>query len=362
MKAQKLKGNFWLPKSKAFCGTSKVAFVKNIQSKEGVFAAVKRAMELAGWRKYVKGKKIFLKINAMNIKLIPGTNTSPWVLEAVLVVLRRLNARVYIGDGDLCSHKNVDISADVWGYKKIAEAYGAEFVHLTNDSQKKVNMSGVIGLTSVSEKLAECDCIISLPAIKTHVWSTISGAVKNMFGCLPRERHLLHLQLADALVDLNNYLKPCFAVVDCTVSLEGSGPRTGIPKVCDAIFASRDLVAVDSAGAAFMGFNPEAIKHLRLAGEKGLGNTNFELIGDVRHFVVQHFKRPADTVVTRMHKTLRNSFLEKYFFRTGLFEVLKAMAYSYNMFYWYYFKGRPKAVWIRKNTGYQEEFSNVEKS
>lgn len=341
---------------------SKVAFVKNAQSKEGVFAAVKRAMKLAGWRRYIKGKKIFLKINAMNIKLIPGTNTSPWVLEAVLFMLKKLNARVYVGDGDLCSHKNVVLSSKVWGYKKIAEAYGAEFVHLTNDSQKKVDMGGVVGLTSVSETLAGCDCIVSLPTIKTHVWSTISGAVKNMFGCLPRKRHLLHLQLADALACLNGYLKPCFTIVDCTVSLEGSGPRTGIPRVCDAIFASNDLVAADSAGAAFMGFNSEEIKHLKLASEKGIGSTDFKLVGDTNSFIIQHFKHPSDTIVTKAHKLLRNSFFEKYFFRTWLFEALKAMAYSYNMFYWYYFKGRPKARWVIKNTGYGEEFLNVKKS
>lgn len=342
--------------------SSLVAFVKTEQSKKGVFKAVERAMKLAGWKKYIKGKKIFVKINAMNTKLIPGTNTSPWVLEAVLSVLKKTKAKIYLGDGDLCSQRNVNLASDVWGYKKIAERHNAEFVHLTDDKQIEVDMVGVIGKTSISKTLAECDAIISIPAIKTHVWSTISGSIKNMFGCLPRERHLLHLQLSDALIDLNKFLKPCFTVVDCTVSLEGNGPRTGIPRVCDAIFASADLVAADSAGAYFMGFNPQDIMHLRLAAERGLGSLNFKVKGDIDRFIIQNFKKPGDTIVTKSHKILRHSFLEKYFFRTRLFALLKAMAYSYNMFYWYHFKGKPKAGWIRNNTGYTEEFSDVQES
>lgn len=341
---------------------SLVAFVKTEQSKEGIFKAVERAMNMAAWKKYIKSKKIFVKINAMNTKLIPGTNTSPWVLEAVLSVLQKTKAKVYLGDGDLCSQRNVNPAADLWGYKQIAEKYNAKFVHLTNDEQVEVNMAGVIGKTSISKTLYGCDALISIPTIKTHVWSTISGSIKNMFGCLPRERHLLHLQLSDALTDLNKFLKPCFAIVDCTVSLEGNGPRTGIPRVCDTIFASHDLVAADSAGAYFMGFNPQDIRHLRLAAERGLGNMNFRIKGDVGNFVIQNFKKPNDTIVTKSHKMLRHSVLEKYFFRTKLFALLKAMAYSYNMFYWYYFKGRPKADWVRDNTGYKEEFSDVHKS
>lgn len=338
----------------------KVAFIKNKQSKEGVFEAVKKAMELAEWRKFVKGQKIFLKINAMNTLLIPGTNTSPWVLESVLRILKKTKAKFYVGDGDLCSQKNVNLASKVWGYKKIAQKYNAEFVHLTDDEQVEVDMGGVIGKTHISKKLSECDCLISIPTIKTHVWSTISGAIKNMFGCLPRERHLLHMQLADALVDLNKYLKPCFTVIDCTISLEGSGPRTGIPKVCDAVFASGDLVAADSAGAKFMGFNHQQIDHLVLGNREKLGSQNFKLVGDNTKFIQQDFKHPADTIVTKSHKKLRSSFLEKYFFRTKLFEFLKSFAYLYNMFYWYNFKGKPRAEWIKNNTGYGDEFKNVQ--
>jgi hypothetical protein len=68
---------------------SKVAFVKVKHEENGVQKAVIRAMKLANWKRYVRGKKIFVKINGISDQLVPGQCTSPWVIDAVLSELRK---------------------------------------------------------------------------------------------------------------------------------------------------------------------------------------------------------------------------------------------------------------------------------
>ena len=66
--------------------------------------------------------------------------------------------------------------------------------------------------------------------------------------------------------------------------MEGNAPRTGIPKVCDAIFAGNDRVSIDSAVATFFGFDPRKIEHIVNAEKIGIGEIDFEIIGDKKEF------------------------------------------------------------------------------
>ena len=46
--------------------------------------------------------------------------------------------------------------------------------------------------------------------------STITGAIKNQWGCLPKLRHSYHLEVHGALADINRLATPKFAVMDGT--------------------------------------------------------------------------------------------------------------------------------------------------
>ena len=58
-----------------------------IETKESFFKAVSDVMELAEWKKYI-GNSVFLKLNCVSDRVIPGQCTSPWVFEAVVKKLR----------------------------------------------------------------------------------------------------------------------------------------------------------------------------------------------------------------------------------------------------------------------------------
>jgi hypothetical protein len=141
--------------------------------------------------------------------------------------------------------------------------------------------------------------IIHLPTVKTHVFTTTTGAMKNAFGGLLNEhRHWTHPVIHETLVDLLMIQKKIhrgvFAVMDGTFAGDGPGPRCMVPHAKNVLLASADQVAIDAVAAKLMGFDPMSIKFIRMAHELGLGcgdPRDIEIVGDAEagkenwHFV-----------------------------------------------------------------------------
>ena len=116
--------------------------------------------------------------------------------------------------------------------------------------------------------------IIHLPTVKTHIFTTTTGAMKNAFGGLLNERrHWTHPVIHETLVDLLMIQKKIhrgvFAVMDGTFAGDGPGPRCMVPHVKNVILASADQVAIDAVAAKLMGLDPMSIKFIRLAHDLG---------------------------------------------------------------------------------------------
>ena len=93
--------------------------------------------------------------------------------------------------------------------------------------------------------------IIHLPTVKTHVFTTTTGAMKNAFGGLLNEhRHWTHPVIHETLVDLLMIQKKIhrgvFAVMDGVFAGDGPGPRCMTPHVKNVILASADQTAIDA--------------------------------------------------------------------------------------------------------------------
>jgi hypothetical protein len=140
--------------------------------------------------------------------------------------------------------------------------------------------------------------IVHLPTVKTHMYTTTTGAMKNAFGgLLSKYRHYTHTWIHETLVDLLAIQKEIhpgiFAVMDGTTAGSGAGPRMIQPIVKNVILASADQVALDAVAAQLMGFDPLQIKYIRLAHEQGLGVGDLreiQLVGDDLSGENWHFK------------------------------------------------------------------------
>lgn len=144
---------------------------------------------------------------------------------------------------------------------------------------------------TLAKPVLDAGSIVNLPKLKTHGLTVFTGAVKNLFGCIPGLRkskmHLRFSNLSDfctMLVDLATVVQPTVSIMDAVVGMDGEGPSHGHPCKIGAILASRDPFALDAVAVTIVGEDPLKVPYLRIAREAdlvaraGLGETRLERI------------------------------------------------------------------------------------
>ncbi|MCH8243379.1 MAG: DUF362 domain-containing protein, partial [Planctomycetes bacterium] len=201
--------------------------------------------------------------------------------------------------------------------------------------------------------------IIHLPTVKTHVFTTMTGAMKNAFGGLLNEhRHWTHPVIHETLVDLlmiqQRIHRGVFAVMDGTFAGDGPGPRCMIPYVKNVLLASSDQVAIDAVASKLMGFDPLSdVKFIRLAHELGLGcgdPSEIRIVGDEAVGAENwHFEGPFRrmTFAARMQHLIYWGWM-KWFVEWSLRTWLAPWAYIASVVYhdsfWYPLFGRSRVL------------------
>lgn len=195
--------------------------------------------------------------------------------------------------------------------------------------------------------------IVHLPTVKTHVFTRITGAMKNAFGgLLHRNRHWTHSVIHETLVDLlmiQQDIHPgIFAVMDGTFAGDGPGPRAMRWHEKNIILASADQVAIDAISAKLQGFDPMSIPFIRIAHEMGLGigdPKEIEIVGyDINQEPSWGF-RQEDTFASRGQKMIYHGPLkplEKVLLRSPIVPWSYFASNFYHNVYWYPFIGRKR--------------------
>jgi uncharacterized protein (DUF362 family) len=300
------------------------AIVSVLRTRPGeVPDSVRQAMEMAGWRRCISpGAEVSLKVNLGWDKLIPGAVSAPWVVEGVIRTIREHTNRIYLVESDQVV-VDVEVALRKTGLDKICRKYDVEWVNMSRGRFVRIQSVERLVLKDVyiPEILTRTE-VITLPVMKTHNKTVISGAIKNQWGCLQTLRHNFHLVLSEALVDVNAIIRPCFAVMDGTIALEGNGPKAGRPKEMNLVLASSDPVALDVIAAEIMGFDPDRIEHLRLCAHYGLGIADPGRIiveGERVESVRTGFIPARHNAVSWLELVLRKSFVRRLVFNTPLF-------------------------------------------
>ena len=273
---------------------SKVAVVKT--SPETVLGDIKAAMQLAEYKDYLEPSlDVILKINTSWQHYYPACSTSPWQLDGVITALK--------GDGFnniIPAHNGTVVVDSREGelnnkHKSVQEMHNLKSVHLEDMKWIPFNeINDLLVLDKIYKKgihipeILVDKNIIHLPTMKTHVFTTITGAMKNAFGGLLNfQRHWTHSGIHETLVDLLRIQKRIhpgiFAVTDGTFAGSGSGPRAMSWHEKNIIIAGADQVAVDAVSAHMMGFDPLEIPFIKIAHESGLGCgdiKNIEVLGE----------------------------------------------------------------------------------
>ena len=240
-------------------------------------------LEWIGWEEIVKpDSTVFVKPNIMWREYLPGVNTTPEFLNTLLSILKDRCDQLIVGESSAATY-SADLAFKNQGVYEICRDNGAELYNLSRMPSTWIvtEVDGKQIKVEVSKQALDADVFITVPVLKTHMFTKTSISLKNQYGCIPDSmRQLYHPKLDHVIAALNKAIKPQIAVVDGIYALDG-GPHDAPwarPVKLDTLIISNDLVAADSVGSFLMGFSAHEIKHIMLAEAEGLGTSSLQQI------------------------------------------------------------------------------------
>ncbi len=340
----------------------KVAVLKT--SPETVLEDVQEVMRLADFEAALpKEIRTGLKINISWQTWYPACSSTPWQIEGVIQALQGAGYKDIVG-----VHNDtvvVDTSVGEFNNKHrfVTDKYDIPCIYLYEEdfewfeyipkNHKLLVLDKVYPKGLFIPRALVGMSMIQLPTVKTHVFTTITGAMKNAFGgLLHRDRHWTHAVIHDTLVDLlmiQREIHPgLFAVMDGTFAGDGPGPRAMHWHQKDILLASADQVAIDAVSAKLQGFDPMQIRFIRRAHELNLGIGNpseIEIVGyDIEQESPWEFVQ-TDTFASRGQKMIYHGPLkpfEKLLLQSPLVPWSFFASNFYHNVYWYPFVGRKR--------------------
>lgn len=247
--------------------------------------AVRQAVDLlGGMQTFVKpGNRVLIKPNLLKASPpVDAVTTHPEIIRATIRLVREAGAEALVGDSP--GFGELRRVCEKSGVMDVIEEEGATLAEL--DEAVQVKNHERFRRFDIARAVHEADIVINLPKFKTHGMMTITGAVKNLFGCIPGKRKIQwHLNagvdrdaFARMLVELSSLISPRLTIMDAVVGMEGNGPGSGDPREVGLVLAGRDPVALDVVSGRIIGADPSLLYVVRAAAEAGVGETRLERI------------------------------------------------------------------------------------
>ena len=250
--------------------------------------AVDAVLDALGGLGPLHGRRVLLKVNLMyGTPPARAITTHPAVVRAVVRAVQRAGGRPCIAE----SSGIIGFTGEAFGptgMAAVAEETGAPLCNLDRGPFRRLPVHDAGGLDHilVSEAVLAAELRISIPKLKTHDLTGMTGALKNQFGLLPggtkcavHTRADTPARLARAVVAINRAVPFDLAVCDGIVGLHGGSNNSGRPVDVGVVAASRDLVALDAVCAVLFGLEGVDVATTRLAAAAGLGTAD---LGAVR--------------------------------------------------------------------------------
>ncbi len=290
---------------------TKVSVVRcNSYSPDLIQEKVGRSIDLIGGISgFIKpGSRVLVKPNLLMAKEpVFGITTHPEVVRAVVKILKDINCKVFVGDGPSVWGNQAENLDNVYEKTQIKRICEEEQVELVRFEQKRWRKK-----FPLTTWLDNCDYLVNLPKFKTHNFTLLTGAIKNLFGLVwGIHKTELHKRFFDPddfskiLVDIYQAAKPVLNIVDGVIAMEADGPATcGKLREANLLVAGSDAVAVDSILAVVMGLKPFDVLTIKEASKRGLGEAdikNITVLGeDLSEVVGEPFILPATSLIHKM--------------------------------------------------------------
>lgn len=288
--------------------TSKVSVTRCMSyNTVDVESSVRKVIDdLGGIEKFVyNGETILIKPNMLHPRdPKDAVTTHPEIVRAVIRLVREVGAIPIVGDSPSgrSNEKILRRLAEKTGIGKVCEEENVEFVFFIESQSVPFPEGIIIKSFDITTCLSNVDGVISIAKMKTHTFTGLTGAVKNLFGLIPGlKKNGYHSQMpslemfSEFLVDLAEYVRPRLTIVDGIIGMEGDGPMTGTVRNFNRIIASTNPHVLDAVITDMIGAKPNRIMTVDIARKRGLIPENIEIIGDIYATArIDKFKMPDD--------------------------------------------------------------------
>lgn len=260
---------------------------------------------LGGIGRFVKrDEQVLLKPNLLAAaEPDEHATTHPEVVAGVIRQVQQAGGRPFIAESP--AFGSLAHVAETAGLGEVARRYEVPLVELDRPTHLPVK-SPLTGRWLVGDpRVIQADVVINLPKLKSHTQARLTGAVKNLYGCVPGKRKVWwHFQarhaldhFCDMLVENARAVSSALTVVDAVVAMEGPGPRRGTPRPVGVVVVGDDPVAVDAVLCELVGLPAAQYEVLRAAARRGIGTPDLKgirLVGEPLDRVrISNFQWPS---------------------------------------------------------------------
>ena len=287
---------------------------------ENVDRAINNAVDfIGGWEKYIKkGDKVLIKPNLLTAALPQkAVTTHPEVVRSVIKAVKKLGAKPFVADSPGVS--NVKKTAEKTGILQVCQEEETPFIFWEKSKMYPCREGKFVKHFELADTISDFDKIISVAKMKTHVFMGVTGAVKNLFGCIVGTNkarfHLRmqkHADFAHVMVDLYYTVKPTLNIIDGISGMEGQGPMSGDIVNPKLVIVSEDGFAADLVMADKMGFNAENMPIVAAAIEekRSVHLQYIEVVGSGKDIKFA-FKRP------HTYESMQDTYVPKFILKLG---------------------------------------------
>ena len=237
--------------------------------------SVKNALDNIKARKSLAGQaKVLIKPNLVNATPHPVTTPVECCMAIIDYVRTCSNADIVVAEGCGDNSRETSEVFELLGYNSLVKEYGIQLVDLNESAltTRKNHLCRIFPEIYFPE-IAFTHYIISVPVLKAHSLSTITGTLKNMIGFAPPKyysgaygvwkKSVFHKDIHQAIKELNSYRTPDLTLMDASTGLKEYhlGGRCCNPPA-NKIIAGYNPVTVDRKAATLLGVDWKTIPHL----------------------------------------------------------------------------------------------------
>jgi uncharacterized protein (DUF362 family)/Pyruvate/2-oxoacid:ferredoxin oxidoreductase delta subunit len=218
------------------------------------------------------GKKVLVKPNLLGpFPPDSAVVTHPYLIRALGRELRRRGCEVLVGDNPgVRGYGLVSRTAKVSGAEEASEG---DFANISLHPRSVCIASRYIQKVPVSSEVMEADLLISLPKLKTHMATVITGAIKNSYGIVVGAEKSRFHGIAHRPRDFGELVVDIYAI------------------------RPPDLVIMDFAVCHMTGIDPSRVVTQKVAAQRGLAPLSLDEVdmqGELP--VISHFQRPSNLI------------------------------------------------------------------